>query len=327
MILLNNQTWYLKLDENLANELANILDEFKEDEGVQNNFLDQSLMQIQLTLSLFDLKLIKANECLYSLKLEDVFYKSHKQTNIFNTTLILGDLEIIDTVHKFDNPDLQYLIRKNPEYKDAFLTIENEILHNFSQTKFNIGQFILNWKADSSKLGTKAFGIESFNLENEEAFQVLKGESSDQIYQHKLDQLLNQQSQRQRCYNNQFAEILHMLISKKAIEENINRIRQLFTNFSIECVQKIELKLEYAKVNLLHRQSHILLGYIDAYDLIHEVEFSQNSKFMSGKLRELRIFDVTNYPITFEKYNPFEMVYLSEISACKLQQGLFFRLK
>lgn len=35
---------------------------------------------------------------------------------------------------------------------------------------------------------------------------------------------------------------------------------------------------------------------------------------MSGKLRELRIFDVTNYPITFEKYNPFEMVYLSEIS-------------
>lgn len=33
MILSNNQTWYLKIDENLANELKTLLDEFKEDEG------------------------------------------------------------------------------------------------------------------------------------------------------------------------------------------------------------------------------------------------------------------------------------------------------
>lgn len=35
-------------------------------------------------------------------------------------------------VYKFDSPDLQYLIRKDPEYKDAFFTIENEVVHNFS---------------------------------------------------------------------------------------------------------------------------------------------------------------------------------------------------
>ncbi|CAD8214972.1 unnamed protein product [Paramecium octaurelia] len=319
MILSNNQTWYLKIDENLTKELTNMLDEFKDDEGVQNILVDQSLMQIQLKLSLFDLKLIKENECLYSLKLEDVFYKSHKQTNRFDNTIILGDLEIIDQVYKFDNPDLQFLIRKDPEYKDAFLTIENKVEHNFSQTKLNIGQFILNWKPDTylsiqqlSKLGTKAFGIDAINLEDEEASLVLQGESSDQIFQHKLDQLQSQQSQ--RSYNNKFSEIISKIISKKAVEENINQIGQLFTSFSIESVQNIEVKIEQAKINLVHRQSHVLLGYLQACDLTHEVEFTQNSKFMSGNLRELRVFDVTNYPFTLKQYHPFEMVNLGEIT-------------
>lgn len=61
-----------------------------------------------------------------------MFYKSHKQTNKFNNTIIVGDLEIMDMVYKFENPELQFLIRKNREYRDAFLTIENEILHNYS---------------------------------------------------------------------------------------------------------------------------------------------------------------------------------------------------
>jgi hypothetical protein len=60
----------------------------------------------------------------------------------------------------------------------------------------------------------------------------------------------------------------------------------------------MEVQLEAVDIYLMHRQTHVILFNLVADNLSVSVVLTEDEKFVSGCIKDLNCYEMTNYPNT-----------------------------
>ena len=157
-----------------------------------------------------------------------------------------------------------------------------------------------------------AFGDSDTVIQDLEAQLKVQGKSEEEIRRIQVENLINSPDSAVPL-DDGVLDYSQILIRREKVLGALQEVKGVFVEMGedqlisqLKVIKYIEVRIKKAKVNLLHHQSFVCLGYFDLDDVVHNIELTQLAKFNFCEIGDIQFYDISGYPNTIdtEKVDP-----------------------